>query len=135
MATQPAGQHGADDIEETDHSQRPAADLGREPAIDQIRGQMQSDETELESAGEETQHEQEKRAVPEGLGQSLTIGLRLQLARRGFPTRAHVGGRSSDRKREWNDQKQKAGEDLERHSPADRIDQAYSQWREQELAE
>src|ERR1700738_5050611 len=102
MAAQPSGQHGADDIEETDHSQRPAADLGREPAIDQIRGQMQSNEAELEAAGEETQHEQEKRAVPKGLGQSLTIGLRWQLARCPFPSRARDGSRSSDRKRERN---------------------------------
>src|ERR1700737_2216696 len=98
MAAQPARQHGAGDIEQTDGSERPAADLGREPAIDQIRGQMQCDEAELESAGEETQYEQEKRTVPEGLGQSLTIGLRLQLARRASPTRALVGGRRSDRK-------------------------------------
>src|SRR5204862_2169092 len=75
MTAQPAGQHGADDVEETDHAQGPAADLNGKTAIDQIGGQMQGNEAELETAGEKAEDEQEKRAVPEGLGQSLTIGL------------------------------------------------------------
>src|SRR5271166_5007504 len=135
MAAQPARGHGAHDIEQTDHPQCPAADFGGEAAIDQIRGQMQSDESELEPASEETQYEQDIGAVPEGFGQGLTIGLGLQVAWRTCSAYARVGSRCSNRKCERKNQKQKAGKDFKRHSPANRVDQAHSEWREQELPE
>ena len=67
----------ADDIEQPDHAQRPAADLGGEAAVDQVGWQVQGDEAELEAAGEEAEHEQDVGAMPEGLGQGLLVGLSL----------------------------------------------------------
>ena len=52
-------------------AKRPAADLGRKAAVDQIGRQMHGDEGELEAAGEEAEHQQHVAAVPEGFRQRV----------------------------------------------------------------
>ena len=73
---EPAGGKRAHDIEQADHRQHPAADLHRQAAIDQIGRQMRGDEGELESAGEEAQHQQHIGPVTEGFAQRLPQRLR-----------------------------------------------------------
>ena len=56
----------------------PGADVGREPAIHQIGGQVHGDERQLEAAGEETEHEQHVGAVGKGLAQGVGQRLRFR---------------------------------------------------------
>ena len=52
-------------------AERPAADLGRKTAIDQIGRQVHGDEGELKAAGEEAEHQQHIGAMAERFGQRL----------------------------------------------------------------
>src|SRR6266700_2532257 len=52
---EPAGGERAEDVEDADHGEGPAADLSGQSAVDQIGRQMHSDEGELETAGEEAE--------------------------------------------------------------------------------
>ena len=81
-AAEIARRQRADDVEQADDSERPAADLGRETAVDQIGRQMHGDEGELEAAGEEAEHQQNIGAVPERLGRGLLHRLRSAAAAR-----------------------------------------------------
>ena len=84
-ARQPARAERADDVEQADQRDGPGADVGAEPAVDQIGRQMHGDEGELEAAGEEAEHQQHVAAVTERLAQRLLGRLRL--------------GRAGDRRR------------------------------------
>ena len=95
---------------------------------------MDGDEAELKPAGEEADDEQNVGAVPQRLGQRLLEGLRLARPR-GRPAGGLVRPRRADRKRQRNDQQHQHGKDLERRLPAECIDQADAQRREQELPE
>ena len=71
-----------------DSSKRPAADLGGKAAIDQIRRQMHGDESELEAAGEEAEHQQNVAAMAEcfrtGMPRSDCAGLAAGRCPAGF---------------------------------------------------
>ena len=79
----PAGGERADDVEQADDRDHPAADLRRQAAVDQIGRQMRGDEGELEAAGEEAEHQQHIGAVRERLGQApgAAIAVRPHRAR------------------------------------------------------
>ena len=62
---EPAGGDRTDDVEQPDRRQRPAADLRRQAAIDQIRRHVHGDERKLESAGEKAEHQQHVGAMGE----------------------------------------------------------------------
>ena len=66
---EPADAERADDVEQADRGDSPAAGLRAEAAIDQIGRQMHGDECELEAAGEEAEHQQHIGAMAEGFGQ------------------------------------------------------------------
>ena len=61
--TKPSARDRAYDIKESDDSNRPAADLRGQSAIDQIGWQMDSDELELESARKIAEYKKDIRAV------------------------------------------------------------------------
>ena len=55
----------------------PGADVGAEPAVEQIGRQVHGDEGELEAAGEEAEHQQHVAAMAERLAQRLLADLQL----------------------------------------------------------
>src|SRR5215472_4843329 len=87
--SEPARGERADDVEQSDHRDGPAADLRGKTAIDQVSRHVDGDEGELETAGEEAEHEQDIGAVPDGLRECLPQRLwrralrRTRLRRRG----------------------------------------------------
>ena len=105
---------------------------GRQPAIDQIGRQMHGDEEELKAAGEVAEHQQHVAAVAERFRQRLRrrFGLRHRGRRRARRLR-----RRGEHERQRQDQQQDDGEHQQRVLPADIVDQADGERREQELAE
>ena len=101
----------------------------RKPAIDEIGRQVDGDEGQLETAGEEAEHEQHVGALPERLDQRLPQRLRRS-ALRGRP-----GSPGRERERERQHQQHDHPEDHQRLLPADGVDQRHAQRRIQELAE
>src|SRR3954447_23202433 len=94
---------------------------------------MQRHEIELETAGEVTDHQQDERAMRERFEQRLPIILLED--RRGARFCRGVLPRRRDRERQRYDQEQNAGENFQRGTPADLVDQADAERREQELTE
>ena len=70
LPSQPERQR-ADDVEQADDAERPAADFRRQSAVDQIGRQMHCDERELEAAGEEAENQQNVTTVTERFGEGL----------------------------------------------------------------
>ena len=68
---EPAGGERADDVEQPDHGDGPAADLDRQTLVHQIGRHVHGDECELEAAGEEAEHEQHVGAMTDRLRQRL----------------------------------------------------------------
>ena len=66
----------SDDVEQADDANRPGTDLGRQPAVEQVRRQVDGHESQLEAAGEEAEHEKNVAAMPERLGEGLLQRLR-----------------------------------------------------------
>ena len=95
-----AGRQRADDVEQADGGQRPAADLGGKPAVDQIGRQMHGDEGELEAAGEEAEHQQHIAAMAEGLRHGLAKRLRRHRHRRRCAAAARRRQRNRQRQNE-----------------------------------
>ena len=104
---EPADRDRADDVEQADGGERPAADLRAEAAVDQIGRQMQRDEGELEAAGEEAEHEQHVGAMAERLGERAHERLRLRCGRSRLARRVR---RRRERERHRNDQQQQPAE-------------------------
>jgi hypothetical protein len=91
---------------------------------------MHRDEVELETAGEEPEHQEHIAAVAEGLGEGLRNRL-LGLAR---PLRARQRARG-ERDRQRQDEQDAHREDDQGRMPAEGFDQGAADGREQELAE
>src|SRR5215472_4573479 len=68
---EPARGERADDVEQPDRRNGPGADLRRKAAVDEVGRHVDGDEGELETAGEETEHEQDIGAVADRLRQRL----------------------------------------------------------------
>src|SRR5215470_8225359 len=68
---EPARGERADDVEQPDRRDGPGADLRRKAAVDEVGRHVDGDESELETAGEETEHEQDIGAVADRLRQRL----------------------------------------------------------------
>ncbi len=105
----------------------------RKTAIDQIDRQVHGDESELEAAGEEAEHQQHVAAMTEGLAERLCDRLLRTRRRRGSGRRTGLGCRQ--RQRERQDEQHHAAEGDKRVLPAGRVDQHAGERREQELAE
>ena len=99
----------AEDVEQPDHRDGPAADRGRQAAIDQIGRQMHGDEEELKAAGEVAEDQQHVAAMAERLRQRLR-------RRSGLAARRRRAGRLA-RRREHERQRQDRQQDR-RRTPA-----------------
>ena len=75
-------------------AKRPAADLGRQSAVDQERRQMHRDEEYLEAAGEEAEHQQHIAAMAECLGERLRRPTACAARRRPAPPAAGTASAS-----------------------------------------
>ena len=79
---------------------RPAADLRRKAAVDQIGRHVHGDEGELEAAGEEAEHQQQIGAMREGFAQALAAAIALRAVcaccrQAASPTRATAAARAA----------------------------------------
>ena len=92
---------------------------------------MHGDEGELESAGEEPEHQQDVAAMAERLGERLSDRLRRHVAGSG----RCAGARRGEHQRERQDQQHESREDHERRPPAVQVDEEHAERREQELTQ
>ena len=70
-AAEPPGGQRAEDVEQADHRHGPAADLRRNPAVDQIGRQVNRDEGDLKSASEEAEDQQHVRTMRESFAERV----------------------------------------------------------------
>ena len=89
---EPAGGERADDVEQPDHGDGPAADLGGKAFVHQIGRHVHGDECELETAGEEAEHQQHvgsvTRALPTVPAAAIGSARRALLRLRRAPSRS-----------------------------------------------
>ena len=112
---EPAGRQRADDVEQPDDGDGPAADLGGQSAVDQIGRQVDGDEGELEAAGEEAEHEQHVAAMRRTPRDSACLSDCCAVPRR-CPA---LAARRRQRERERQHQQHEPGEDQQRGLPAE----------------
>ncbi len=81
------------------------------------------------------EHQQHVGAMAQRLAERLPVGLGVGGAGGGFAGRRRLGARGRDREGERDDEQQHARENLKRTLPAEIVDQAHAERREQELPE
>ena len=128
---QPSNAQRADDVEQPDRGDHPAAGLHGHAAVGQIGRQMHGDESELKAAGEETEHQQHVGTMAERLRKRRPERL---LVRHGGRIRRCRGWRC-ERKRQRYDQQHQKCEYRQCRLPAEIVDQGDAERREQKLPE